>query len=84
MPAHFTLFGIPVYYYGLMYVAGYLVVLFWLQNTRNTHGVDKESVQDVLFWTFLCGIIGGRLGYAFFYNTDFFLSHPLSLFETWK
>jgi phosphatidylglycerol:prolipoprotein diacylglycerol transferase len=40
----------------------------------------KENlILDFLFFCFLGVLIGGRLGYVFFYNFPFYLAHPLAI-----
>lgn len=70
-------------WYGLMYLIGF-VAAFWLAGRRlnRTHWT-KEQLSDMLFWGFLGVILGGRVGYVFFYQFATFLDDPLYLFKIW-
>jgi phosphatidylglycerol:prolipoprotein diacylglycerol transferase len=41
-------------------------------------------VDDYLAWAVIGVIIGGRLGYVFFYNPTKYLANPLEIFQVWK
>ncbi|HSC81097.1 MAG TPA: prolipoprotein diacylglyceryl transferase [Chitinolyticbacter sp.] len=83
-------FGIgplSVHWYGLMYLVGF--VLFWaLGRLRIRNGLHQgwrvEEIDDLLFYGVLGVILGGRLGYAFFYKADFYLSHPFEILKVWE
>ncbi|MBU2028412.1 prolipoprotein diacylglyceryl transferase [Patescibacteria group bacterium] len=68
-------------WYALMYLVGFAVVyhlLLW--RIKKKEGVwSKENIQEFLLAAFLGVIIGGRLGYVFFYNLPFYLANPLAI-----
>ena len=92
-PIIFTILGLPVRWYGMTYLAGFLVV-YLLGNYRAKHppaGVrteawqwDKDAIGDLVFYGALGAVIGGRVGYVLFYNFGAFLDDPLYLFRTWE
>lgn len=73
-------------WYGLAYVAAFLssYLLFrWLAR-RGYVDLPPGNVADFITGTALFGVIvGGRLGYVFFYAPDM-LRQPVSIFEIWK
>lgn len=82
-PVIFSVGPLSVRWYGMMYlvafVAAYLLAQKRLSNTTWT----KDQVSDMLFWGFIGVILGGRLGYVFFYQFGMFLDDPLYLFKIW-
>jgi phosphatidylglycerol:prolipoprotein diacylglycerol transferase len=68
-------------YYSLMYMVAfactYFLVLYRIK--REGYPYTAEQVQDYFVWAILGVIIGGRLGYVFFYNLDYYLGHPLEI-----
>jgi len=72
-------------WYGLMYLLGF-VAAWWLARRRaSAVGVIKpEQVDDLIFYGALGVILGGRLGYIFFYNFDQWLADPLVLLRVWE
>lgn len=85
-PVAFSLGPIKIHWYGLMYLMGFLAA--WLLACwRVKHyqlNWTKEQVGDLIFYAALGVIIGGRLGYMFFYNGPQLLQSPWSLFKIWE
>lgn len=82
-PVIFSIGPVSLRWYGLMYLIGF-VAAFWLAGKRlaSTHW-SKEQLSDMLFWGFLGVILGGRIGYVFFYQFSTFVDDPLYLFKIW-
>jgi phosphatidylglycerol:prolipoprotein diacylglycerol transferase len=83
------LFGfgpLQVRWYGLAYLAAFVVG--WLGIRARTRQpwskVAREQVDDIIFYSALGVIIGGRVGYMFVYGLDELIANPLSLFTVWK
>lgn len=76
--AAFSIFGWDIYWYGLTYLAAF--VSAWLlaryRAKQKDSGWSTEQVDDLLFYGGLGVILGGRLGYIFFYNFSEFLNDP--------
>ena len=45
---------------------------------------DNKLLDDLLFYGVLGVILGGRLGYVFFYKASYYLAHPLEIFAVWQ
>ncbi|MFE8072749.1 prolipoprotein diacylglyceryl transferase [Marinobacteraceae bacterium S3BR75-40.1] len=76
---------LQVHWYGLMYLVGFLGA-WWLGNLRARKPwspINQEQMGDLIFYAALGVILGGRLGYVFFYGFERFLEDPLWLFEVW-
>jgi phosphatidylglycerol:prolipoprotein diacylglycerol transferase len=84
-PVAFHLGSWPVYWYGLMYLFG-LLIAWVLMSFRARHSgqFTLEQVSDILFFSALGIILGGRLGYMIFYDWPLLWSEPLTIFQTWK
>ena len=41
-------------------------------------------MDDYILWVTIGIILGGRTGYVLFYNLDFFIRHPVEIFELWN
>lgn len=85
-PVAFHIGSWPVYWYGLMYLVGFLVgwMLLTVRSRFSPRGFTQEQIADIAFYTALGAIIGGRLGYVLFYDWPVFSSNPLLIFQTWK
>ena len=82
---HLGAFGI--HWYGLMYLVGFLAFLGlgqWQIKCRTWHGWTNTMLDDALFFGALGVILGGRLGYVFFYQSAYFVQHPIEIFAVWQ
>ncbi len=62
----FNLFGIPVYWYGVVIVTGMLLAIFGASKLYKKIGGDEEHIYDVALWILPIAIIGARLYYVIF------------------
>jgi phosphatidylglycerol:prolipoprotein diacylglycerol transferase len=86
-PVAFSVFGLPVRWYALAYVMGF-VLGFWLLKvlTRKDDSeiyLTRKQLDDLLTFLVFGIILGGRLGYVLFYNLPFFIHNPLEIFAIW-
>jgi phosphatidylglycerol:prolipoprotein diacylglycerol transferase len=82
-PVAFHIFGFPVSWYSLSYIAAFLVVLaitrYRIKSERLTF-ISADDLTELLLWLTIAIIVGGRLGQVLFYSWDFFSSHPAQIF----
>lgn len=85
-PIAFHIMSWPVYWYGLMYLVGFLGGwgVLSLRIRYSPRGFTQNEVADIAFYAALGAIIGGRIGYMLFYDTSTLFTDPLRLFQTWK
>ncbi len=77
---------LAIHWYGLMYLVSFGLA-WWLGRRRLQRGrlpVDTRAYDDLMFYGMLGVIIGGRLGYVFFYDFSAWLADPLSLLRVWQ
>jgi phosphatidylglycerol:prolipoprotein diacylglycerol transferase len=77
---------LAVRWYGLMYLIGFIGG-WWLGRLRARGGhavMSEEAVNDLVFYVAMGVVLGGRLGYALFYNLPGVLADPLSLLRIWE
>jgi len=65
-PVAFSLFGIPVYWYGLIIVSGVLAGLLFARYRAKQIGQDPEIYSDFLIYALITAIIGARIYYVAF------------------
>ena len=85
-PIIFELGPLAIRWYGAMYLLGFATCYFLgSRRTRQPHnGWTNEQVYDVVFYGVAGTIIGGRLGFAFFYGFENLIADPLWLFRLWE
>jgi phosphatidylglycerol:prolipoprotein diacylglycerol transferase len=84
-PIALSLGPIAIRWYSLAYIAGILFALFWLKKlNQKDNFLSQKAYDDWLVWAVLSIMIGGRLGYVFFYNSSYFLENLLEIFAFWQ
>jgi phosphatidylglycerol---prolipoprotein diacylglyceryl transferase len=80
-----------VHWYGIMYLfafaSAWMIALYRAQLSEKLHWPNKiapSHVENLVTYCAFGVILGGRLGYVFFYNFNHFLQEPLMLFRVWE
>ncbi|MEQ6248815.1 prolipoprotein diacylglyceryl transferase [Sulfitobacter sp. HNIBRBA3233] len=89
-----SLFGIEfaLRWYALAYIVGILLgwrlVVLAARTPRlwrdETPVMRPQQIEDLLTWVIVGVILGGRLGYAFFYQPEYYLSNPGQILRVWE
>lgn len=85
-PVALQLGPIAIHWYGLMYLFGFAAV-WWLGRRRIRQGrtdLTLRDLEDIIFYSVLGVVVGGRLGYALVYKPAYYLSHPLEILYLWE
>lgn len=75
-----------LHWYALLYVAAFMVAWYLLPRLaqhRCLH-LSKQQWLELVTWALAGVLLGGRLGYVFFYEPVFFLQHPQQVFSLWQ
>lgn len=91
-PFVFQIGGFGLRWYALAYLAGLLIgwrYVVMLTKRESLWPANKppfapDHAEGLLFLIVFGVIIGGRLGYVFFYNASYFLQNPLDILKTWE
>ena len=89
---------LSIKWYGVSYIiaiySGYYYSISVIQNPNfwfnNKTSIDKNKIpnkvilQDLMFYSLLGIIIGGRVGYIALYNTSTIWTSPLDIFKVWQ
>lgn len=84
-PVIFNIGPLQIRWYGMMYVLGFAAayMLVRLQINRYRLRALAAEFENLNFVLIICLVLGGRLGYVFFYNFSYYIQHPLEIFATW-
>ncbi len=77
---------IPVRWYALAYIAGFILgwkYCLYLAGLDGEKRPNKNDVDDFLPWAILGVIVGGRLGYVLFYQFELYMADPLEIARIW-
>ncbi|TLD80656.1 prolipoprotein diacylglyceryl transferase [Helicobacter sp. MIT 11-5569] len=84
-PVAFSVFGIAVHWYGIMYVLALLIALLvakWIVK-KDSYPISDTLLDSYFIWVEIGVILGARLGYIIFYDpyTSYYLSQPWQIFN---
>lgn len=88
-PVAVSLGPLKVHWYGLTYLVAF-VGAYLLATVRTKHspfaerGWTRQHVEDLLFFSMLGVVLGGRLGYVLFYKPSHYFAHPAEIFAVWQ
>lgn len=85
-------FEFALRWYALAYIAGLLIGL-WLMRRALSRAdlwpgaqppMTGPQAEALLTWVILGVVLGGRLGFVFFYQPEYYLSHPQDILKLWE
>ena len=89
-PILFDFGFIALRWYSLAYIFGILIG-WWLGKKIIIKKFQKadykfylKEFDNLISYLIISIIIGGRVGYIFFYNFEYYLSNPLDVFKIWQ
>lgn len=85
-PVAVKLGPVAIHWYGLAYLTGIALGWWLLRRAAARSGSlwSRDDVADVVFYAAIGAVLGGRIGYALFYNFADYAESPLSIFAVWR
>jgi len=83
-PVAFQIFSLEIRWYSLAYIAG--ISLGWLYCKKKL--IKDHDVliifDDYITYLIIGIILGGRIGYALFYNLGYYMVNPIEILMVWN
>jgi phosphatidylglycerol:prolipoprotein diacylglycerol transferase len=83
-PVAFQIFSLEIRWYSLAYIMG--ISLGWLYCKKKL--IKNPSIlvifDDYITYLIIGIILGGRMGYALFYNLEYYLANPIEILMVWN
>ena len=83
-PVAFQIFSLEIRWYSLSYIIGILIGWFLSKRIFISNNELREKFDDYITYLILGIIIGGRLGYVFFYNFEYYMNNFSDIFKVWQ
>ena len=84
-PTVFEIGWFQLRWYSVAYLAGIFIGYWYLLKLLKQPGapMGRRHADDLVFYSALGIIFGGRLGYVLFYNLPFYLENPIAILKLW-
>lgn len=85
-PIAFSLGPLAIRWYALAYMAGLLLgwIVLKRQITKDAGPTSSVQLDQLLNYCLIGILLGGRLGYVFFYKAGYYLAHPVEIVMIWQ
>ena len=85
-PIIFQVGPLAIRWYSMAYICGLLFAWRYMLRlaARSPDVASQKDVDDFLVWATLGIVLGGRIGYALFYNLDYYAANPTFILHIWK
>lgn len=84
MKVLFHVFGIPVYFFGVMIAIGMLAGIFVAYKEVKRKGLSVERLFDIVLYSTIFAVIGARVSYIVFYNFSYYIENPAEIFKIYE
>lgn len=75
---------LTVRYYGVFFAAAFVLGYILFMKIFKTEGISVEVLDRLTLHMVIGTIVGARLGHVFFYQPDYYLSHPHEILYIWQ
>lgn len=91
-PVALSLGPLVIRWYALAYVVGLMAAIWYAKRlvtnealwTATKPHTSPMQLDDLLLWSTLGVLLGGRLGYVLFYNPGYFFQNPAEILQMWN
>lgn len=83
-PVIVNILGFDIRYYGLVYVIGFLLAIWFLLKKRELLSLSKDEVYDLAFWIMVGVLIGSRVFHVIFWDFSYYWTNPIKVLYFWQ
>jgi phosphatidylglycerol:prolipoprotein diacylglycerol transferase len=86
-PVLFSILGLEIRYYGVIYALAFLTLFFmltYIAKKKEIENFSEEDVEPFLVGFIIAVIIGARLFHVFVYYPGYYLQNPADIIKIWE
>lgn len=81
MKVLFSVFGVQIYFFGVMIALGILAGIYISYKEMKRKGLEADIVYDLALYGIGSAILGARIFYILFYNFSFYINNPSEIIK---
>ncbi|MFI3286798.1 MAG: prolipoprotein diacylglyceryl transferase [Rikenellaceae bacterium] len=78
-PTLFTIFGVEIRYYSLMWVSAILIGAKYFDLFCKREGLKSEVSESIFIYGTIATMLGARVGHCLFYEPEIYLARPWAI-----
>ena len=82
-PVAIEIFSLEIRWYSLAYIVGILLGWYLAKKIFISNNM-RDRFDDYVTYVIIGLIVGGRIGYVLFYNSDYYINNFLEIFKIWQ
>ena len=75
----FNVFGLPIYFFGLMIALGLMAGIFISYNEAKRKKLEADRIFDIAIYGIISAIVGARIFYILFYDLSYYIKNPADI-----
>jgi phosphatidylglycerol:prolipoprotein diacylglycerol transferase len=83
-PIAFQIFSLEIRWYSLAYIIGISMGWLYCKKKLITDKNILDIFDDYITYLVIGIILGGRIGYALFYNLEYYIENPIEILMVWN
>ena len=83
-PVAFQIISFEIRWYSLAYILGIIIGWIFCKKIFIKNLDINQKFDDYITYLIIGIIVGGRLGYVFFYNFNYYINNILDIFKIWQ
>ena len=83
-PTIFHLGSLSIRWYGLLFAASFFFGYLVMWKIFKKEKIEIKYLDSLTTYMVIGTVVGARLGHCFFYQPDYYLSHPLDILKVWE
>lgn len=84
LSTHYTILGITFQTWGTLVAFGFALGTIVAWKRAKARGLDPNKILDLAFYIFIAAFLGARLFHVFFYEPQYYLTHPIDVIDPRK
>jgi prolipoprotein diacylglyceryl transferase len=83
-PALFSIGSKEIRWYALAFIIGFAIGYKIVERMWKRENINPKWIDPLLYYTIIGTVAGARLGHCLFYDSGYYLSHPIDILKVWE